>query len=347
MKVFNYPKLFLLLAFAALCCSSSASGQVTPASTPVPGTAKVKAAVNDPVSRQTADKAQALINEGQLDAALKLLNSVILSDPTFAPAYASRAAIYTTTDKLDLALTDVNIALSLDPENFEAYATRGGIKGRSNDLPGCIADETQAIKLRPHYARPYYLRSLCNESMKKYPEMLDDSAQVIQMAPTFADGYVEHGAASFSLGKYEQAIDDLQKAVDLDPANQTARDYFVGAVNGNRKFTATLSEGRDRLAQTTFETFAARLTLFQKEMATASTTKCDSLNELIGSFRVAQLARQRTRFSDLVDDTKSGNAELIRLDEQHLKNHKESYDINRQIDAILKKYVTELKCTLH
>jgi len=102
-------------------------------------------------------------------------------DPSYLPAFMSRAAVYTEYRSFDQAIEDYNTAISLDPGILPAYNNRGIV-----------------------YA-----------AQQKYDEALANFSQVLALDANSDLGYTNRGVVYAIQGKYDEAIADFQQAITL------------------------------------------------------------------------------------------------------------------------------------
>jgi tetratricopeptide (TPR) repeat protein len=101
--------------------------------------------------------AQALMNQAvaamsarELDAALKILNSLVKGHPDFMEAWNKRATLYFMQGRLDASLDDIARVLDLEPRHFGALAGLGMIKERQGDTEAALVAFRAALSVNPH-----------------------------------------------------------------------------------------------------------------------------------------------------------------------------------------------------
>jgi len=73
--------------------------------------------------------------QGNVDAAIRALSEALALEPTLAPAYIERGALYLALGQRDRALVDAQAAVQADPENGLAYVLLGEVLRRGFEDP--------------------------------------------------------------------------------------------------------------------------------------------------------------------------------------------------------------------
>lgn len=113
------------------------------------------------------------------------------------------------------AITLLNQAVNLNPGQIEAYLNRGFAYSELNSHASAIANYDKAIELAPNNAEAYYYRA--DEYLKagNAPRALVDYNKAIQLNPNNSQAYLDRGFIYYQQGESLKAIEDLQKAADL------------------------------------------------------------------------------------------------------------------------------------
>ncbi len=193
--------------------------------------------------------AQILLEAGQTDGAIELLEPLLSASPQDAELYALYGVALGRAGRYDQALNALDEALSLDPELAQAQRARQLIaqnqaltQGEPIDLEGEAAslfsaglaalgaenaaaaeqNFTQALELQNSGLLAFYqgyARQLQGDlrnavtSYEQASEELSDSAPVLNNL----------GFAYFRLGRFDRAIEYLERAVAADPENAEAQ----------------------------------------------------------------------------------------------------------------------------
>lgn len=139
------------------------------------------------------------------DNALADLDSAIVKDSTFSPAYFSRAVIQY--KQLEYRKRDKGLEMNVVDEKLPAV--------RALDYAMIRRDLDEVIRLTPDFVYAYYNRANILAVMKDYRAALVDYNKAIELDPRFADAYYNRGLTNIFLGNNQQGIHDLSKAGEL------------------------------------------------------------------------------------------------------------------------------------
>ena len=139
------------------------------------------------------------------DNALNDLNMCIEKDPSFFPAYFSRAIIYY--KELEYRKREKSFELvALDDKTAQV---------RTLDYAKIREDFDKVIELAPDFVYAYYNRANILTIMKDYRGAIADYNKVLEYEPNMADAYFNRGLTHIFLGNNRQGIQDLSKAGEL------------------------------------------------------------------------------------------------------------------------------------
>lgn len=139
------------------------------------------------------------------DNALRDLDSAIVKDPSFFPAYFSRAVIHY--KQLEYRKRDTGYEMKTGEEAAPAV--------RALDYAMVRRDLDKVIGLNPDFIYAYYNRANILAVMKDYRAALVDYNKAIELDPRFSEAYYNRGLTNIFLGNNRQGIQDLSKAGEL------------------------------------------------------------------------------------------------------------------------------------
>lgn len=90
-----------------------------------------------------------MIEAGDLDLALRLLDTVVLLDPTYAEGWNMRATLHVLREEYPAAIADTQKALELEPRHFMALAGLGELLQGLGDDKGALKAYEAALAINP------------------------------------------------------------------------------------------------------------------------------------------------------------------------------------------------------
>jgi len=212
-------------------------------------------AASDPQDAKDVEAAHKLVEAGDKDAALKLLDEVTVRNPAYAPAFFHRGMILIQTQELDRSLSNFNKALTLDDGFTQAYLGRSMVYFIQRNLEATIRDLDKALEQNPELAVAYYNRGIARSYQQDFGRSFDDlssakkygypveeelmqqvwglghtdsvvaeaNAQILKN-PEDGPAYYNRAVARYYRKEYNDALNDLNKAKTL---GVTVEDAFV------------------------------------------------------------------------------------------------------------------------
>jgi tetratricopeptide (TPR) repeat protein len=206
--------------------------------------------VNIP-SVSVLDKARALYEIGDYNAAIQEYEGILKQAPENALALAEKALCLNTLHLHNDALLSSEKALQIDANCILAHAARGdaltflgrnyeAIKAYSageniiprddigflhrgalqlamKSLEDAIDDINKAIELNPKRSQSYYTRAQAYAATESLEKAMEDYTRSISLNPKSAQAYVSRGNIYAKLGNNEKALADWSKAIDINP----------------------------------------------------------------------------------------------------------------------------------
>ena len=171
--------------------------------------------------------------EGDLDAALKSLNTAIDLKPIYAPAFNLRGLLFNAKKNTTRATSNFTRAIELDPDNAYAYNNRGIVLASTGNIFAALNDFNKAIQLYPGYSEAYFNRGLMYhrtfkplliDEQEGYRKAMENYSMAISINSTYINAYSNRAMVYVFQEKYTSAFKDFSKILELDP-NQ-AEAYF-------------------------------------------------------------------------------------------------------------------------
>jgi TolB-like protein/DNA-binding winged helix-turn-helix (wHTH) protein/Tfp pilus assembly protein PilF len=166
----------------------------------------------------------------------------IAKDPTYAPAYASLAELYTgrlwafPVAARAQARQLAEKALALDDSLVEAHTALGRISQQEWDWAGAERAYLRAIEVNPSYvlARVWYAQYLYG--MERFDEAVAQAERAQRLDPVSSYVNTLAGMAYLLAGQVDKARATWQRVIDLDPMHSLASRYMAESYLKDRNF---------------------------------------------------------------------------------------------------------------
>jgi len=169
------------------------------------------------LTRSKKQKARALLQSGQLQAAKALYEQVCHTDPRDAEAWGVLGAINGMLKKHDAARACCQQAVTIRPDYAQAHNDLGAALVELGRLDEAIACHRRALQIDPRYADAYYnlgnalsARGQLNEAIAAYRE-------AVRLRPDDIDAWINLGHTLTAAGFLEQAVSACRQAVHVNP----------------------------------------------------------------------------------------------------------------------------------
>jgi tetratricopeptide (TPR) repeat protein len=202
------------MLLVALACGFPASGQPTS-----------QGSVPPVAAPELFNRAGTALDAQQYESAVRDLSLFILLNPTYSPAYASRAEGYIGLSDMDHALVDVdhaiNTATQATPDyGASLYTMRAGIDRQQQRLDDALTDYTQSIAIKPSM-QAYANRGLLYMSRNETQAALKDLDSAIGLDATNPVLFVYRGSVQASLKDAKSAGADYLHFFSMIQPNPT------------------------------------------------------------------------------------------------------------------------------
>ena len=157
------------------------------------------------------------LHSGDVRRAIADFDEAARLDPTYAPAYRSRALAYYGKHDYARAAADLSRAIELEPDNALSFYARGLARYSLRDFDRAIADYSEAIRIDPYYAFAYGNRARAYRSLGDLDQAVADFNRSLEIDPSNANDFNGRGAVYLDRQAYTQAIADFDDAIRLDP----------------------------------------------------------------------------------------------------------------------------------
>jgi len=192
--------------------------QPTPTTTPYDFKKLVDPSILTP---QRVKQADALVQKGDFDAAITLLDLAIRMDPRSAEAYQQRGIAYGEKADNDKAIADLTKAIELVPKDDYSYYLRGTLYNSIKDRERAMKDLNDAIRLNSGVSLNYFGRGQIFAVLADYDKAIADYTAALKLDPESEYAYYYRGTAYAAAGRDSLAIQDIRSAVKLAPQNDS------------------------------------------------------------------------------------------------------------------------------
>jgi len=164
----------------------------------------------------TISKAEALLDAGDSDGALRAADAAVAAAESNPQAYRCRFRVYLARAQDEDALADITRAIELAPANANYLAARGELHLARHEYDAALKDLDAAIEADDANALTYRLRAELYVAQKRPELALGDAMKAVELAPDDAAAYVIRGDAFSMTKEYSKACADYVRATEVD-----------------------------------------------------------------------------------------------------------------------------------
>ena len=165
------------------------------------------------------ERAAALADTDQRDAAAAELLILVKKDPANIHAWAALAAIHIHREEFTTALEEVDKIVKLRPQSLQGYKLRAQIHAAAGDLEAALADLGKTLELDAQDVDSLLARAKLQTLNGDFSAALADIERARQMEPESTDVYLTRSTIQAARNHFSQAILDLRIALQNDPKN--------------------------------------------------------------------------------------------------------------------------------
>ena len=165
----------------------------------------------------------ALMKLESVDEAIESYNRSIRLNPTQAKTYNNLAVALNKQDRLTAAIQHLQTALRLEPDYADAYNNLGAIYRKKGQVQNAAKCYLTAIRLKPDFPQPYNNLGLLLRHEKKLAAAIDYFRQALNADPDFAAAKDNLIQARAALDRFERTAARFQKELYRNPDNADLR----------------------------------------------------------------------------------------------------------------------------
>ncbi len=178
-------------------------------------THSVAVAPGSPVAHQNL--AMALLDDGEVDAALAHYQAALALDPRFAGAYTGLGAVYARQGKPAEARQAFEQALAIAPTLAAAHASLARLLAKEGQLEQARTHLEQAIAAEPATPEFHYALALVYDGERKHAEAVAAYREAVRLQPHYPEAWLGLGNALSDAHAQAEAIAAYRTAIALLP----------------------------------------------------------------------------------------------------------------------------------
>jgi tetratricopeptide (TPR) repeat protein len=117
----------------------------------------------------------------------------------------------------------INHAISIDPNDPEKLHARGQIHSALKKTIEAIADYQKAIQLNSRVYQYHYNLGNVYFDSRQFQEAVDTYTKALELNPNDSDIYSNRGMCLIQVSKRKEAYNDFKKALQMNPHDQPAK----------------------------------------------------------------------------------------------------------------------------
>ncbi|HEX6279768.1 MAG TPA: tetratricopeptide repeat protein [Pyrinomonadaceae bacterium] len=173
-----------------------------------------------------------LLDQGDTDRAIEMLNRAVELNPDLADAYFQLGIAYSLIETRDAAIVEEQITPTPTPgEKKPRVATTASEKA----FEKAVEAYKKRIDANAEDHLAYYNLGRAYNKLNEDEDAAKALKQAVKLNPEDTEYQTELGAILVKLAQYREAISPLRKAIELDPENSRAIDLLADAEAGRKR----------------------------------------------------------------------------------------------------------------
>ncbi len=189
------------------------------------------------LTRSKKQKAMALFQSGQIEAAKALFEQVCRTDPSDTGAWGALGVIHGTLEEHEAAASCCQRAVTLRPDYAEAYNNLGAALTELGRLDEAIASHRRVLQIDPDHAGAHYNLGNALSARGHLDDAIACYREALRLQPNDVDAWVNMGQTLHTAGSIGPAIDAFQRALRIDPNCAEARNNLGVALAADDRLT--------------------------------------------------------------------------------------------------------------
>ncbi|MEP7214303.1 MAG: tetratricopeptide repeat protein [Acidobacteriota bacterium] len=222
---------FGLLVAAETGCTSSETG----ANNSVPAAADSPAAPQNggfADARTALNEGIRLLETGETDRAIDVLQAAVALDPDLAEAYFQLGIAYALVEKRDAAKVETEVTPTPDPKQKKPreYKTNS-----EKAFEKAVTAYKKMLVANPDDDSAHFNLGRAYNKLNEDEDAAKSLKQAVKLKPDDTEYETELGAILIKLAQYHEAIAPLKKAIELDADNIRAQELLDDAEAGRKR----------------------------------------------------------------------------------------------------------------
>jgi len=198
------------------------------------------------VSDQQSDtlaEAQAALDRGEYDEAMRMFRSVLAENPTITTAYVGIGDIYMHEEDYERAEPVYARAARLEPRNFDAQYGHGRALQMLNRFVDAVRAYHRALTIQPDHPKANLNLATTYLQMDNPSSALIFAEKAVEVAPDNGAARVNLGAVYEQLGRNAEAIEHYLIALELIDDNAPLMLNLINVLGKEQRYREAVNTG--------------------------------------------------------------------------------------------------------
>jgi predicted O-linked N-acetylglucosamine transferase (SPINDLY family) len=172
--------------------------------------------VNLQCAEQHFHRGNALMQSGQLAAALASYGEAIAIKERFAEAHFNSGVVLKALNQPQSALASYDRAIAIKPDFTAAHFNRGVALQELQDFRAALAAYDDTVRFQADHAAAYCNRGIVLEQLGQWPAALASLNRAVEIDPALGEAFFNRGNVQRKLRRFDAALSSYNHAIALD-----------------------------------------------------------------------------------------------------------------------------------
>jgi len=177
------------------------------------------------------NSANFLMESGDLNGARLIYETILESDPSFAPALNNLGIVMAKMGDAELARQCFTNSISANPNDSDPHNNLGRLLMERADFPGALAAFNDALSLNPGHVEALSNQSCAYTRSGLISLALEAADKALSLDQNFCDAWINRGKALIGAGDARQALSAFRRALEIDPVRSAVRSNIIYALH--------------------------------------------------------------------------------------------------------------------